>query len=206
VKQLICRIVLIYSLLVPFAAAQSPAPNNSAKTPLTIEAIFAAGGITGRPPETIQWAPDYTRFSFIQRDDSGAHGELWSVDAITGEKKLLVSEAKLATLAPPLEKIKDEREIERISRYHVDPYHWAPDSKYLLFVPQGQLWLYSLENGTAVQLSASPDPSGDPKFSPDGSRLAYVRANTTSTCAPYPATPKSNSPRTKTAKTKLQIC
>ncbi|HXM20276.1 MAG TPA: S9 family peptidase [Terriglobales bacterium] len=174
-KQLICRILSIYSLLIPFAAAQSPAPNNSAKMPLTIEAIFADGGITGRPPETIQWAPDYARFSFIQRDDSGAHGELWSVDATTGEKKLLVSEAKLATLAPPLEKIKDEREIERISRYHVDPYHWAPDSKHLLFVPQGQLWLYSLENGTAVQLSASPDPSGDPKFSPDGSRLAYVR-------------------------------
>jgi dipeptidyl-peptidase 4 len=90
-------------------------------------------------------------------------------------KALLVSETKLATLAPPVEKIKDEREIERINRYHVDPYHWAPDSKHLLFVPQGQLWLYSLETGTAVQLSASPDPNGDPKFSPDGARLAYVR-------------------------------
>jgi dipeptidyl-peptidase 4 len=175
VKQLICRILLIHSLLIPLAAAQSASPNSSVKKPLTIEAIFAAGGITGRPPETIQWTPDYTKISFIQRDDSGEHGELWSVDATTGEKKLLVSEAKLATLAPPLEKIKDEREIERITRYHVDPYHWAPDSKHLLFVPQGQLWLYSLENGTAVQLSASPDPSGDPKFSPDGSRLAYVR-------------------------------
>ena len=28
----------------------------------------------------------------------------------------------------------------------------------MLFVPQGQLWLYSLENGTAVQISASSDP------------------------------------------------
>ena len=164
---------MICWFLIPLAVAQSP--NASARKPLTIEAIFAGGGITGRPPETIRWTPDHTKFSYIQRDDSGEHGELWLVDAATGQKALLVSESKLAALAPPIENIKDEREIERINRYRVDPYHWAPDSKHLLFVPRGQLWLYSLENGTAVQLSASPDRSGDPKFSPDGSRLAYVR-------------------------------
>jgi dipeptidyl-peptidase-4 len=174
VKQLI-RWMLICWLLIPFAAGQSAAPKNPAKKPLTIEAIFADGGITGRPPETIQWTPDYTKFSLIQRDDSGEQGELWSVDPATGQETLLVNETKLATLAPPLEKLKDEREIERIIRYHVDPYRWSPDSKHLLFIPHGQLWLYSLDNGTAVQISASSDPSVDPKFSPDGSRLAYVR-------------------------------
>jgi dipeptidyl-peptidase 4 len=174
VNRSIGRMLLCWSLI-SFAVAQSAAPANPARKALTIEAIFADGGITGRAPETIQWTPGYTKFSFIQRDDSGEHGELWYVDADTGEKKLLVNETKLATLAPAIEKTKDEREIERITRYHVDPYHWAPDFRQLLFVPQGQLWLYSLENGTAVQLSSSPDPSGDPKFSPDGSRLAYVR-------------------------------
>jgi dipeptidyl-peptidase-4 len=167
------RHTLICWLLIPLAGAQTP--TTSAKKPLTIETIFAAGGITGRPPETIRWTPDHTKFSYIQRDDSGGHGELWLVDAAAGQKTLLVNETKLATLAPPIENIKDEREIERINRYHVDPYHWAPDSKHLLFVPQGQLWLYSLDTRTAVQLSASPDRSGDPKFSPDGTRLAYVR-------------------------------
>ena len=165
--------MLICWLLVTLAGGQTS--NASARKPLTIEAIFAPGGITGRPPETIRWMPDHTKFSFIQRDDSGEYGELWSVDAATGKKTLLVGEAKLATLAPPVDKIKDEREIERINRYHVDPYYWAPDSKHILFVPRGQLWLYSLENGTAVQLSASSDRSSDPKFSPDGSRLAYLR-------------------------------
>jgi dipeptidyl-peptidase 4 len=167
--------MMLYSLLIPCALAQSAAPNKSVKKSLTIEAIFAEGGITGRPPETIQWMPDYRTFTFIQRDDSGVHGQLWAVDTTTGAKTLLVSETKLATLAPPLAKIRDEREIERITRYHVDPYHWAPDSKHLLFVPHGQLWLYSPESGTAVQLSGSPDPDGDPKFSPDSTHLAYVR-------------------------------
>ena len=166
--------MLLYSFLISLAAAQSAAPI-PARKPLTIEAIFAEGGLTGRPPETIQWTPDQTKFTFIQRDDSGEHAELWSVDATTGAKTLLVNETRLAALAPPLTKSQDEREIERITRYHVDPYHWVPDSKHLLFVPRGQLWFYSLETGTAIQLSESSDPNSDPKFSPDGTRLAYVR-------------------------------
>jgi dipeptidyl-peptidase 4 len=164
------RWITVFWLLIACASAQS-VPGK----PLTIEAIFADGGITGRPPEAIQWTPDHLKLSFIQRDDSGEHGELWTVDSATGQRTLLISENKLATLAPPIEKIKDEREIERITRYHVDPYRWAPDGKHLLFIPQGQLWLYSLDNGVAVQISSASDRSSDPKFSPDGDHLAYVR-------------------------------
>lgn len=141
----------------------------------TIEAIFAEGGITGRAPEGVQWSPDDSKFSFIQRDDSGEHGELWYVAAATGEKKVLVNEMKLASLAPPVTNLKDEREKERETRYHVDAYQWAPDSQHLLFNSQGQLWYFNLENGTGVQLTSNPDASSDPKFSPDGKRLAYVR-------------------------------
>jgi dipeptidyl-peptidase-4 len=151
-------------------AARSATPKQ-----LTIEQIFAEGGVTGRAPETINWSPDGTKLTFVQRDDDGDHGELWYVDAATGEKKVLASETKLAQLAPPTSKIRDEREKERVTRYHVAAYTWSPDSKHLLFDSQGQLWYYSLDTGTAVQLTSSPDPSEDPKFSPDGNRLAFVR-------------------------------
>ena len=154
----------------PPSAAQPATP-----APLTIEAIFADGGITGRAPETVKWSPDGSKVSFVQRDDSGEHGELWFVDVSTGEKKVLVSEVKLSQLAPPSSKIADEREKERVTRYQVAAYSWSPDSKHLLFDSRGQLWYYSLDTGTAVQLTSSPDPSEDPKFSPDGKRLAYVR-------------------------------
>jgi len=143
--------------------------------PLTIEAIYAPGGLGGRGPETMEWSPDGTKFSFVQRDDKGEQGELWYVDAATGEKKVLVSAAKLASLAPDYTKVKDEREKERLTRYHVAAYLWAPDSKHLIFDSQGQLWLFDLATNTAVQFTSAPDPSGDPKFSPDGNRVAYVR-------------------------------
>ena len=155
--------------------ASSQNPSNPPKKPLTIESIFAEGGLTGRAPETIKWSPDGSKVSFVQRDDAGEHGELWYVDAATGQKKVLVTEAKLSSLAPDASKIKDEREKERRMRYHVAAYLWAPDSKHLLFDSQGQLWLYNLDNATAVQVTSAADPSEDPKFSPDGNRIAYVR-------------------------------
>ncbi|MFZ0800872.1 MAG: S9 family peptidase [Terriglobales bacterium] len=166
----ICPLMLASLLLAPLTVAQS-APQKL----LTIESAFAEGGITGRRPESIQWAPNNSTLSFIQRDDSGDHGELWIVDAATGQNNLLVSETKLAKLSPPLNRLKDDRERERITRYHVEPYLWAPDSKHLIFNSLGQLWLYTIANGTAVLLSGSPDPAGDPKFSPNGNKLAYLR-------------------------------
>jgi len=174
VKKLFSLLV-INLLLLSASHAQSASPQPAAPKQLTIEQIFAEGGITGRPPETIKWSPDGTKVSFVQRDDDGEHGELCYADALTGERSILVSEVKLSQLAPPVSKLHDEREIERLTRYHVASYSWSPDSKHLLFDSHGQLWYYSLESGTAVSLTSSPDASTDPKFSPDGKRLGYVR-------------------------------
>ena len=171
------RIASVFALSIAFLCLVSlPLFSQSSPIkPLTIEAIFAPGGLGGRGPENVEWSPDGTKLSFVQRDDEGEHGELWYVDAATGEKKVLLSAAKLASLAPDYDKVKNEREKERLTRYHVAAYLWAPDSKHLIFDSQGQLWLFDLASGTAVQFTSAPDPSGDPKFSPDGNHVSYVR-------------------------------
>lgn len=159
------------------SAGPANAQSTSPLKPLTIDAIYAPGGLGGRGPETMEWSPDGTKLSFVQRDDKGEQGELWYADVATGEKKVLVSAAKLASLAPDYNKVKDEREKERLTRYHVAAYLWAPDSKHILFDSQGQLWLFDLGTNTAVQFTSAPEPSGDPKFSPDGSHVAYTRSH-----------------------------
>jgi dipeptidyl-peptidase 4 len=164
---------LLAAALICFAA---PLRSQSSPTKsLTIEEIFAPGGLAGRGPENIEWSPDGTKLSYIQRDDEGENGELWYVDAATGEKQNLLTAAKLASLAPDYNKVKDERERERLTRYHVAAYVWAPDSKHLLFDAAGQLWLFDLDTKTAVQFTSATEPTGDPKFSPDGKQVSYVR-------------------------------
>ena len=170
-KLALCCFVISGLCMVAF---ESPLAQTPAK-PLTIESLYQPGGLTGRGPETMTWSPDGTRLSFVQRDEKGEKGELWYVDAATGDKKILVSGAKLASLDPDVNKVNNEREKERLTRYHVAAYLWAPDSKHLLFNSQGQLWIYDLGTETAVQFTSASDPSGSPEFSPDGNHVAYVR-------------------------------
>ena len=170
-KALFAAFLLSTSIL----SAQTAAQPQQGQKQLTIEDMFKPGGILGRGPENVQWSPDGTKVSFVQRDDSGEHGELYYVDVATGKSAVLVASGKLAALAPPASSIKDERKKEAAQRYSIAAYHWAPDSKHLLFDSMGQLWLYSLDSSTAIQLTSSNDESVDPKFSPSGDRISYVR-------------------------------
>ena len=170
-------VAVLTSFLVILGLAAGAGAQASPARPLTIDAIYQPGGLAGYEPEHVQWSPDGTRLTFMQRNERGEKTGLWSVDAATGEKKLLVSAEKLSSLTPEVAHLKNERERERRSRYHVADYVWAPDAKHLIFDSGTQLWLYRLETGTAVEFTSAADPSGDPKFSPDGSRVAYVRAH-----------------------------
>ncbi len=153
----------------PVFAQNTEAPTTQDNKELTIESIYQPGGLLGRGPEAVKWSPDGSKVSFVQRDDSGERGALYYVD-VTGPGKpaVLVASEKLASLAPPVSAIKDERKKEALQRYSVAAYHWSPDSKKLLFDSMGQLWLYNLATATATQMTSSADASGDPKFSPDG--------------------------------------
>ncbi len=161
---------LFTSFLVAQSVSSPRSQESQAKRDLTIEEMFKPGGILGRGPEDVKWSPDGSKVSFVQRDDSGEHGALYYVDVTAaGKPAVLVASEKLATLAPPASTIKDERKKEAAQRYSIAAYHWSPDSKKLLFDSMGQLWLYTLDSGTAVQITTSSDAAVDPKFSPDGS-------------------------------------
>lgn len=163
--------LLFIIILTSLSLAQPPQQSQE----ITIPAIFAQGSLTGQVPETIKWSPDGNKVSYILRDEQGENAQLYYIDVATGKPAVLVASEKLAALAPPVTNIKDERERERRTRYSVAGYHWALDSKHILFDANGQLWLYALDGGQAVPLSSSGDDLGDPKFSPDGKRLSYLR-------------------------------
>ena len=90
-----------------------------------------------------------------------------------GETTTLISHTKLSALGPSA---LDEKNKDHRARYGMSSYVWAPDSKHILFDSGGQLFLYSLDNGTAIDIASTGAESGDdPKFSPNGQFVSYVR-------------------------------
>jgi len=143
------------------------AQDNPPAKPLTVEAIFAHGPLLGHLPEGLTWSPDGRHLTYIDG------GELVDLDPATAKSHVLVSRAKLASLAGAAgtETDKDHRE-----RYNMASYIWAPDSAHLLFDSSGRLWLYDLKTGTGVQVGFTGAASGDdPKFSPNGAMVSFVR-------------------------------
>ncbi len=154
------------------SAQNPPVPAPPAPRPLTVEAIFAHGSLAGHPPSALSWSPDGKHLTYL---DSG---ELIDLDPVTVKSHVLVSRAKLAALssAPVSETDSDHRD-----RYQMASYLWAPDSAHLLFDSNGRLWLYDLHNGTGVQIGFTGIAAGDdPKFSPNGELLSFVREHTLS--------------------------
>lgn len=148
------------------------------KEPLTLDQIFADGGMTGRVPQDGKWSPDGTRFTYILRSGNGAEGDLWTLDPRTGNAAILVPNSVLAHLNPSIDRaITNEREKERLTRYAVAGYLWRPDSKALLFVSAGHLYLYDLATKSAQSVLPEQADLTDPKFSPDGRWISFVKGH-----------------------------
>jgi len=136
--------------------------------PLTVEEIFGRGPLAGTPPRGISWSPDGQHLTYLDG------GELVDVDPVQGKPHIIVGHAKLSSLTGK-QRISEEDRDHR-ERYGMASYLWAPDSKHLLFDSSGSLWIYDLANGTGVQIGLAGEGAGDdPKFSPNGEYVSFVR-------------------------------
>lgn len=152
------------------SVALSAAPMKTLK----LEEIVREPGLTGPAPSHLAWSPDGSTLSYIL-EEADERRNLWAVDAQTGEKRILVSHDQLTRLAPSVdEATTDERERERLKRYSVASYVWAPDSTHILFVSSGQLYLYDLAAERARAVAPEHTGVGDPQFSPDARWISFV--------------------------------
>jgi dipeptidyl-peptidase-4 len=149
----------------------------AAKKQYTVEAIYAPSAGSGRPPAGAQWSPDGSKLTYIQPGAGGEQESLYYFDPASGQAAQLIAADKLAALTPSTGKLKDDRQRENRARFGVADYQWAPDSKSLLFDALGQLWIFNVAAAKGHQLTDAKEPSSDPKFSPDGKFLSYVRAH-----------------------------
>jgi dipeptidyl-peptidase 4 len=142
---------------------------------LTIERIYGEPSLSGSPTTGIEWSPDSKRISYLVRDPqcSNTGTELWTMDAATGERKVLVNSETLKTITQP-QKTKSTQ-ATGLGRIEPGSYFWSPAGDSLLFAGSTSLVLLDLKTMAPRPLVSGDRDIEDPKFSPDGKWVSFVR-------------------------------
>ncbi len=160
------------------APAQTPNPQGQAGKLLTVERIYGQPSLSGSLTQGLQWSADGKQLSYLVRQGTGrdAKTDIWVMDAASGEKKLLLDSEKLQKLlAPPREGSMAASQATGLGRLSPQRYFWSPKSDALLFVSQGQLYWFDLKTQEAKKLSSGEKAAEDPKISPDGRMVSFLR-------------------------------
>ncbi len=163
----------------PFGAIAQQAVQKTTNTAsdgqLTVERIYSQTSLSGQLNRGLAWSPDSTRLSFFETTGSGKESktDLVLMDAATGKLTVLVSSEKLDSVLPKAEG--KDSQATGLGRHAPSQYQWAPSGEALLFESANSLVWFDLNSQTGRVLVNGKAELGDPKISPDGKYLSFVR-------------------------------
>ena len=165
------KLVLLLALAVvsPLTAQQSDA------SLLTLDRIYNSDEFNPQFPGALRWMPDGSAYTKLERSTETQGGQdLVRYEAGTGARRVLVPASRFVPAGA-------ERPIR------VEGYTWSPDGTQLLIYTnsarvwrantRGDYWILRVADGQLRKLGGNGTPSTMmfAKFSPDNSRVAYVR-------------------------------
>jgi len=145
-------------------------------TPLSVDRIFKDHAFRSERFGQTRWTTDGTGYTMLEASGDIPSGkDIVRYDIQTGKKSVLISAAQLVP----------EGADKPLT---IDDYDWSSDGKLLIYAnskrvwrdnTRGDYWVLDLNGGTLCQLGGKAEPSTlmFAKFSPDGTRVAYVMKN-----------------------------
>jgi dipeptidyl-peptidase-4 len=169
VLTLLTAFLLFVGAAVPVRAQSAPAASKQ----LTVERIYSEPSLSGALTTGIEWSPDGARLGFFRMGEGpGARKELWTMDAATGDRRVLVNAELLESLLEPPKR--PPTQATGLARRTPQSYFWAPDGNALLFASNGELVWLDLRNMKSRHLVSEESGVADPKISPDGRWVSYI--------------------------------
>jgi len=155
-------------------AALSAVPASAER--LTLDRIHADPALAGPGVRSLRVSPDGERVTFLRgRTDNQFQLDLWEFNMKDKTTHRLVDSKQLV----PNENLSLEEKARRerartASLSGILSYSWSPDGKQLLVPIAGDLYLVDVNRPEAARKVASGNV-GDPKISPKGRYVSYVR-------------------------------
>ena len=191
---LCCCAFVLMLMIWPFAisAQQAGAPADAKH--LSVERIYSTPSLSGNLARGIAWTPDGKHVSFLETKSSAAEGspttsenqqqpkdrdkketgsDLWIMDAVTGERRVLVPADRLQSMLPASPSAPTQ--ATGLGRHAPADYQWAPDGASILFQGATALVWCDLKTQTPRTLVSGTAELADPKISPDGKLVSFVR-------------------------------
>jgi dipeptidyl-peptidase-4 len=146
------------------------------KNELTVERIFELPSLEGVRVSNIQWSPDGKLVSYLRSSPDEELKSLWLFDINSGKSSKVLEAGDLVQADQRFSREEEMvRERTRQTDIGITGYFWSPDGK-AVFVPlNGDVYAYELASRKTRRVTSTPETEFDPKISPDGKRLAYVR-------------------------------
>jgi dipeptidyl-peptidase-4 len=141
---------------------------------LTVKRIYSEPSLSGHLYAGMAWSPDGQRISFFKEGERAPEEKaIWTIDAATGKAKVLVRSDKLKALLPPANA--NATQATGLGRKAASLYQWAPQGSALLLQGPTSLMWFDLNTQTGRTLVSGKEQIADPKISPDGQYVSFVR-------------------------------
>jgi len=168
----VVRRALALTLVVAAAAAATTAQTD--RRALTLDAIYDPErrvDFSGSPPTNLRWMDDQT---YLQTRRNGSGVEWLKVDAASGRTSPLFDAAAIENALASLAGMSREKAAAATRSSDLT---FTPAYTGALATIDDDLYFYDFAPSLAARLTSAPGTEEEPTFSPDGRRVAFVRAH-----------------------------
>jgi dipeptidyl-peptidase-4 len=134
---------------------------------LTIEDIYGNPKLLPRTIRGVEWTPDGKAFTFYERDPASGKLIIKRHTLKSGKETIILG----ADITGVLEVEKFEK------RFSLANYSLCSDGTSILIPSRNDLFLYSIQTKSLRRLTFDDLEERDPRFSPDGQKIAYLKKN-----------------------------